>query len=104
MENILKVTPEKLAETADKFAQAEQNIRGITSEMTAIVEGFRTIWQGEAASGFAGRFAALSEDMERIFNMIREHASDLTEMANEYKMAEEESLSQAMALNTEAMI
>lgn len=103
MENILKVTPEVLLETADRFAQAEQNIRSLTSEMTAIVDGFKAIWQGEAATGFANRFSSLSDDMEKIFRMVREHASDLTDMANEYRAAEDESVQQAMSLNTEAV-
>ena len=103
MENILKVTPEKLTEAAEKFQTAEQNIRNLTGQMTSIIEGFKTIWQGEAATGFANRFNALSDDMERMYAMIREHASDLTEMANEYRAAEEEAEGQASSLNTEAV-
>lgn len=102
MQNTLKVTPEKLLEAADKFSSAEQNIRALTKEMTSIVENFKTIWQGEAATGFSNRFNALSEDMEKMYRMIREHASDLTEMANEYKNAEDESMQQAQTLVTEA--
>ena len=80
METILKVTPEKLLETADKFSQAESNIRSLTGEMTEIVNNFKSIWQGEAATSFANRFNALSDDMERMYAMIREHATDLTEI------------------------
>lgn len=103
MEGILKVTPEKLIEAADKFTTAENSIRSITSEMTTIVEGFKSIWQGEAATGYANRFASLKDDMERMYSMIREHASDLTEMANEYRQAEEESVNASAGLATEAV-
>lgn len=103
MDSLLKVTPEKLLEAAEQFTAAENNVRSLTQEMTSIVDGFKVIWQGEAATGFANRFNELSDDMERLYSMIREHANDLTEMANEYKMAEEESVQQTNALVTEAI-
>lgn len=101
--NMLKVTPEKLIEAADQFSNSEQTIRGLVAEMTSIVDGFKSIWQGEAATGFANRFNGLSDDMEKMFNMIHEHASDLTQMANEYKAAEDDSNQQAMSLSMEAV-
>ena len=103
MSEILKVTPEKLIETAQEFANTEEAIRGLTTEMTAIVDSFKPIWQGEAATGFANRFAALSDDMTRLYTMIRKHSEDLTEMANEYRLAEEESGNLAANLVTEAV-
>lgn len=103
MESMLKVTPEKLLEAAEQFTAAEANIRSLTQEMTSIIEGFKSVWQGEAATGFANRFDSLTDDMERLFSMIREHANDLTEMANEYKLAEDESTQAAQMLATEAV-
>ncbi len=103
METMLKVTPEKLIETAGEFQNTEANIRSLTEEMIAIVDSFKPIWQGEAATGFANRFASLSDDMNRLYAMIRKHADDLTEMANEYRQAESESSQIADSLVTEAV-
>lgn len=103
MNAVLKVTPERLVEAAEQFGLIENNIRNITQEMVNIVDGFKSIWQGEAATGFTNRFNSLSDDLERMFGMIREHATDLTEMANEYRLAEEESIQQANILATEAI-
>ena len=103
METMLKVTPEKLIETAGEFQNTEANIRSLTEEMIAIVDSFKPIWQGEAATGFANRFASLSDDMNRLYAMIRKHADDLTEMANEYRQAESESSELAGSLVTEAI-
>ncbi len=103
MNAMLKVTPEKLLETASEFAGCEQRIRSITQEMVSIVDGFKPIWQGEAATGFGVRFNSLSDDMERMFALIRKHSDDLTEMANEYARAEQESGSYAQNLVTEAV-
>ena len=103
METMLKVTPEKLIETAGEFQNTEAKIRSLTEEMIAIVDSFKPIWQGEAATGFANRFASLSDDMNRLYAMIRKHADDLTEMANEYRQAESESSQIADSLVTEAV-
>ena len=103
MEAMLKVTPEKLIETAGEFANTESNIRSLTTEMISIVDGFKPVWQGEAATGFANKFASLEDDMNRLYAMIRKHSEDLTEMANEYSRAETESENLAAALATEAV-
>lgn len=104
MEAMLKVTPEKLIEAAGEFQNTEANIRSITQEMISIVDSFKPIWQGEAATGFANRFASLSDDMEKLYALIKKHSDDLTEMAGEYRRAEEESSNLAAGLATEAVI
>lgn len=103
MENILKVTPERLTETAADFLNTEAAIRTITQEMISVVDSFKPIWQGEAATGFSARFASLSDDMNKLYALIRKHADDLTEMANEYRLAEDESGSLAQSLSVEAV-
>lgn len=103
MNSVLKVTPEKLLEAAEKFSTAEKNIRTLTAEMVRIVESFKSVWQGEAATGFATRFNSLSDDMNRMYSMIREHSKDLMQMGNEYKQAENESANNAATLSTEAI-
>ncbi len=102
MNAMLKVTPEKLMETAREFADTEARVRSLTDEMVSIVDGFKPIWQGEAATGFSLRFSSLRDDMERLYALIRKHSDDLTEMANEYRQAEEESRSMAESLAVEA--
>lgn len=104
MDAVLKVTPEKLMETAAEFQNTETAVRNLTQEMISIVESFKPIWQGEAATGFANRFASLSDDMERLFALIRKHSESLSEMANEYRLAEEESNNLSAGLGVEAAI
>ena len=103
MEAMLKVTPEKLIEAAGEFQNTEANIRSLTQEMISVVDGFKPIWQGEAALGFSNRFEGLSDDMNKLYALIRKHSEDLTEMANEYRMAEEESMNMSASLSTEAV-
>ena len=103
MNTMLKVTPEKLIETASEFAGCEQRIRSITQEMVSIVDGFKPVWQGEAATGFSMRFYSLRDDMERLYALIRKHSEDLMSIANEYRQAESESRNMAESLATEAV-
>lgn len=103
MQAVLKVTPEKLTQAASEFQNAGQNISSITSEMMNIVDGMKSIWQGEASTGFTNRFNALKDDIEKINAMIREHVSDLNEMAGEYQRAEEESTQQSNALASDVI-
>lgn len=89
MEGILKVTPEKLMQAANEFSQVGGTISSLTSEMMSIVNSLKGVWQGEAASGYNAKFMGLQDDIERINQMIQEHAASLNEMAREYQNAEE---------------
>lgn len=104
MNTMLKVTPEKLIEAAGDFQNTEANVRSLTEEMISIVDSLKPVWQGEAATGFANRFAALSDDMNRLYALIRKHADSLTDIANEYRQAEADSGNIAADLAGEALI
>ena len=66
MEGILKVTPEKLIQASNEFSQTGKTISSLTSEMLSIVNGLKSIWQGEAAESYSSRFASLQDDIEKI--------------------------------------
>ncbi len=104
MNTMLKVTPEKLIEAAGDFQNTEANVRSLTEEMISIVDSLKPVWQGEAATGFANRFAALSDDMNKLYSLIRKHADSLTDIANEYRQAEADSGNIAADLAGEALI
>ena len=104
MNTMLKVTPEKLIEAAGDFQNTEANVRSLTEEMISIVDSLKPVWQGEAATGFANRFAALSDDMNKLYALIRKHADSLTDIANEYIQAENDSGSITADLAGEAVI
>lgn len=98
MEGYLKVTPEQLMKTAGEFSTAGEQIRSLTAEMMNIVNGLKAVWQGEAAESYSAKFTGLSDDIERMNRMIREHVSDLNEMAANYRTAEEASTESSAAL------
>ncbi|MCR5421860.1 MAG: WXG100 family type VII secretion target [Lachnospiraceae bacterium] len=100
---ILKVTPEKLVEASTEFSTTGKTIRSLTQEMNEIINSLKSVWMGEAASGYAAKFAELSDDIERINRMIQEHVSDLLEISREYQTAEDSNTEQSQSLVTEVV-
>ncbi len=101
MEGILKVTPEKLIQAANEFGTTGKAISILTQEMTDIVNGLKSIWQGEAASSYGTKFLGLQDDIEKINRIIQEHVTDLNEMAGEYQNAEDAGIEESSRLLTE---
>ena len=98
MDGILKVTPEKLRSASGEFAGTNSQVQAITGQMTDLVNSLNSIWYGEAADAFKGKFNQLADDIERIHRMIDEHVKDLQEMATQYENAEKLSIDSANAL------
>ena len=88
MEGSLKVTPEKLIQTAGEFSAIASQMKHLTGDMLSLVKSMNSIWQGEAASAFDMRFEGLTPDMDKLYRMVQEHAQDLQEMAKQYQLAE----------------
>lgn len=104
MEGILKVTPEKLVQAANEFGTTGKAISALTQEMTGIVNGLQSIWQGEAASSYGNKFVGLQDDIDKINRIIQEHVTDLNEMAREYQNAENLGIEESGRLMTEIIV
>lgn len=101
MEGLLKVTPEKLISASQEFSSCSSVVRGLTSQMTNLINGLNgAIWSGEAATAYIAKFKQLDDDIERMNKMIQEHVRDLQTMANTYKQAEAEAKQASSALPT----
>ncbi len=88
MEGTLRVTPEQLEAAAGEFSTKGTTIGNLTSEMTQLVEGLASVWEGEAATAYTTKFRQLDDDIQKMLRMIQEHSNDLTEMARVYREAE----------------
>lgn len=88
MDGILKVTPEQLEATSNEFSAKGTTISNLTSQMMQLVEGLGSIWEGEAATAYMGKFRQLDDDIQRMNRMIQEHVNDLNDMARVYRDAE----------------
>lgn len=88
MQGTLKVTPERLIQGAEVFKSNGTNIASITTEMTNLVTGLATSFQGDAATSFISKFKMLDDDIQKLIGMVNEHSNDLIEMANTYMSTE----------------
>lgn len=103
MEGYLKVTPEELKKTASEFMTAGERISSLTQEMMSIVSSLKSVWQGDASMSYSDKFSGLEDDMARINSMIKEHVSDLNEMAATYQAAEDASIEASAVLNNDVV-
>ncbi|MBR5407554.1 MAG: WXG100 family type VII secretion target [Lachnospiraceae bacterium] len=101
MTGLLKVTPEKLIAASNEFSTTGRTVRSLTQEMNDIVSSLKSVWMGEAATGYGAKFAELSDDIEKINRMIQEHVTDLNNMAREYQAAEDTNTEQSAMLKTD---
>lgn len=104
MEGSLKVTPEKLIQTAGEFSVIGNQMKHLTGEMLSLVKGMNSIWQGEAATAYDSRFTGLAPDMDRLYRMVQEHAQDLQEMAKQYQQAESGNIQQGNGLENAVIV
>ena len=105
MEGKLRVTPERLIQSAEVFGNKATGIASVTTEMTNLVTGLATSsWQGEAATTFIGRFRQLDDDIQKLIGMVNEHSKDLAEMAGNYKAAESQNEDTASSLDIDVIL
>lgn len=88
MEGILKVAPQTLQNSASEFSSNGGEIQTLTQQMTDLVNGLSSVWGGEAAEAYRTKFAGLSDDIQKLVGMVKEHAQDLSDMAQLYIEAE----------------
>lgn len=104
MTGMIRVTPEKLITTAQEFSTQGSKLNETTDEMLSLVDSLDCFWQGEASRAFASKFAALKDDMCRMFRMVQEHARDLEQMAENYREAEERNEAEIQDLSADVII
>lgn len=92
MEGVLKVTPEKLISTSQEFSSTGDSISSLTQQMTDIITGLSSFWQGDASAAYSAKFNQLNDDIQMLIKMVKEHSSDLQTMANKFTSTENENL------------
>lgn len=104
MEGILRVTPEQLISTSGEFDNCASEVSSLTSQMTQMVNGLSSIWQGEAAAAYKAKFDGLNDDIQKMIGFVKEHANDLKEMAQVYKTAEQSNEDIIGSLSTDVIL
>lgn len=104
MEGILRVTPEQLEAASGEFSAKGTAVGNLTAQMMQTVESLGNVWEGTAASVYAGRFRRLDGDIQKMVRMIREHAEDLNEMAKVYRDAESVNQDEIAGLESDIIV
>ena len=104
MNGILRVTPNELITMANDFSGKGSTVSSLTSEMTNLVVGLSSIWEGDAAAAYTAKFRGLDDDIQLMNRMIQEHVTDLEQMANTYSQAESANLSEIETLSSDVIV
>lgn len=99
----IKVTPEELISAAGEFSGIDSSVVNLTNEMNNLVNQMSSFWEGEGFNAFKAQFSQLNDDMDLMHQKIREHSTDLEEMAKEYQRAENETKDISMGLATDPL-
>ncbi len=100
MTGTIKVSQDKLIQTAEAFGTENGKISGYMSEMMNIITGLASSWQGDASTAYITKFKSLESDIQTINRMIQEHVSDLEQMAQTYSSAEQQNVDDSESLPT----
>lgn len=99
MNGIIKVSTGKLVSTASSFSSIGSQIKNTTNQMVSIASALSgEVWSGDAATAYTSKLKNLQADINKIINMVNEHATDLQQMAQEYEKAEATNAATASAL------
>ena len=101
MTGTLRVTPEKLIQTADNFGSTAGAVQNLTNNMLATVKALNSTWAGEGATAYYNKANGLQESINKMIRMIQEHSTDLHAMAQKYQEAERAAQEAANALQTD---
>lgn len=104
MEGIIKVTPDVLISTSNEFSTEGTQIGSLTTQMMDLINALPSTWVGEAGSAFVSKFSGLSDDIERMINMINEHVEDLNEMAQTYMTTEQQIEDMTQSLSSDVIV
>lgn len=104
MDGIIKVSTEQLRSTSSEFSTLGQRVSSLTSDMTNLITGLSSGYEGEAAQAYINKFRGLDDDIQKINRMIQEHVTDLNDMAQRYDEAENKSVSDAGTLSSDVIV
>ena len=100
----LRVTPETMISISGQFGECNNQVKNLTNQMMNIASELSGSWAGEAAQAFYGKLKGLEPDMQKLFNMIKEHTDDLQTMAKAYQQAEKANQQTASSLTTAGIV
>lgn len=99
----LKASVSDIKSASTKFGSLATDTKKLTDNMLKLVQDTRSIWQGDAQNAYTKQFEGLRDDMQKMFKMIDEYRSDLSEVAKNYEAAENANISAARTLKSDVI-
>ncbi len=97
----LRVTPEKMISISGQFGSSNSTVKNLTNNMLNIASALKSTWGGEAANTYYQKLNGLTNDMNKLYKMIKEHTDDLQLMAKTYQTAERANQATASSLKVD---
>lgn len=100
-EFVLKVTPETLKSKAKEITDQISRLETGWNKISTTITNSKIYWEGEASDMHQGYRKEAEPDVKTILKRLREHPTDLLNMANLYEEAEQKATEIANALPTD---
>ena len=99
----LKVSVSDIKKASTRFGSLATETKKLTDNMLRLVQDTRNVWQGDAQRAYSKQFDGLRDDMQKMFKMIDEYRTDLSEVAKNYEAAENANKSAAQTLKSDVI-
>ncbi len=99
MADVLKVTPEKLQETAGQFKSHQANLQTAYLTMSDAVRSLDTTWNGEASEQFKAQFDSMYKNLSQTEQKMADAIDELLKAHDIYEEAENAIKSQVSSLD-----
>lgn len=100
----LKVTPEKLVQTANDIEAKIKDIRSQFAGIDSRIGGISAYWEGDAFNRHKTRYASMKEEIQEVTAQLMDHPVNLLKMANLYQETEKAQEAAAEPLPTDIIV
>lgn len=99
----LKVSVDELKTISSQFAEKASEVKMLTGNMLTLIDNTKSVWHGEANTGYVKKFDSLRGDMDRFYRKVDEYHTDLQEISQVYSSAETGNKELGNALQTDVI-
>lgn len=101
---ILKVTPDKLINTASDIESQLKDVNEQLKQIGQDIRRTRGFWEGDASATHMKQYEALEPEIQEIITKLLKRPSELLKMANLYSETETEAKETAMSLADDVIV
>lgn len=87
---MIKMTPDTMRQRAGEYSTQASNLDSIITKMDGLLQQLRDEWEGQAADGFASRFAELRPGFTKARDLINEISTALKSSAQRMEDTDKE--------------